>query len=96
MATFDKPAVMATVSFSVAEDVRDDFNAALEGKSTSAVIAELMREAVDREARCPRSRAAIGCILSRRAQAPQHSSARLRSARERAGFAVAVLSPATC
>lgn len=74
---------MATVNFSVPDDVRDDFNAAFEGKNKSAVIAELMREAVDREVRRQRSRAAIGRILSRRAQAPHRSSTRLRAAREK-------------
>ena len=74
---------MATVNFSVPDDVRDDFNSAFEGKNKSAVIAELMREAVDREVRRQRSRAAIDRILARRAQAPQRSAARLRAAREK-------------
>jgi hypothetical protein len=46
---------MATVNFSVPDDVRDDVNSAFEGKNKSAVIAELMREADDRHLRNARA-----------------------------------------
>ncbi len=39
---------MPTVNFSVPEDVKDAFNTAFEGQNKSAVIADLMREAVER------------------------------------------------
>lgn len=39
---------MATVNFSVPEDVKQAFNAAFDGQNKSAVIADLMRQAVER------------------------------------------------
>ena len=39
---------MLTVNLSVPEDVKDAFNTAFEGQNKSAVIADLMREAVER------------------------------------------------
>ena len=39
---------MSTVNFSVPEEVKDAFNAAFEGQNKSAIIADLMREAVER------------------------------------------------
>jgi hypothetical protein len=41
----ERPA-MATVNFSVPDDVRDAFNRAFAGQNKSAIIAELMRRAV--------------------------------------------------
>ena len=37
---------MATVNFSVPDEVRNDFNRAFEGQNKSAIIADLMRRAV--------------------------------------------------
>ena len=74
---------MATVNFSVPDEVRDAFNATFEGQNKSAVIAALMREAVDRAERESRSRAAIERILKRRERAPLRSTDALRSAREK-------------
>lgn len=74
---------MATVNFSVPDEIKDAFNAAFAGQNKSAVIAALMRDAVEREARRKRSRAAIARILARRAQAPLRSAQRLRAAREK-------------
>ena len=39
---------MSTVNFSVPEDVKEAFNTAFDGQNKSAVIADLMREAVER------------------------------------------------
>ena len=39
---------MPTVNFSVPEDVKLAFNTTFDGQNKSAVIAELMREAVER------------------------------------------------
>ena len=62
---------MPTVNFSVPEDVRDAFNATFEGQNKSAVIADLMREAVARAAAQKRSEAAYRRILKRRLSAPE-------------------------
>lgn len=72
---------MATVNFSVPDDVKDAFNAAFAGQNKSAVIADLMREAVARQQARARSRAAIRRILARRAQAPSLAPDELDAAR---------------
>ena len=74
---------MGTVNFSVPDDVKDAFNTAFEGHNKSAVIAELMREAVERAARKERSRAAILRILKARPKAPLRSAKTLQAAREK-------------
>ena len=73
---------MATVNFSVPEDVKAAFNEAFEGRNKSAVIAELMREAVEQVRRRQKSREAVERILRRRRQAPAASGEELRSMRE--------------
>ena len=72
---------MATVNFSVPEDVKASFNRAFKGRNKSAVIAELMREAVDRVRRRQDSRAAIERILTRRRRAPVLGGEELRTIR---------------
>jgi metal-responsive CopG/Arc/MetJ family transcriptional regulator len=74
---------MATVNFSVPDDVKEAFNATYKGKNKSAVIAELMREAVERAQRKQRSHEAIGRILDRRKHAPAVTDEELRAAREK-------------
>lgn len=73
---------MATVNFSVPDDVKAAFNAAYQGQNKSAVITDLMREAIERAQRKQQSRAAIGRILARREYAPAISDEELRVARE--------------
>jgi metal-responsive CopG/Arc/MetJ family transcriptional regulator len=73
---------MATVNFSVPDDVKDAFNEAYKGKNKSAVIAELMREAVERAARKQRSHEAIANILVRRAETEPVTEEEIRAARE--------------
>lgn len=72
---------MGTVNFSIPDDVKQAFNEAFAGQNKSAVIAELMREAVQRVEARRRSAAAIGRILRRRGSAPLRSPAQLRKAR---------------
>ena len=73
---------MATVNFSVPDDVKEAFNATFQGRNKSAIVAELMREAVERARRKQRSHEAIERILSRREHAPIRSEAELQAARE--------------
>ena len=61
---------MATVNFSVPEDVKNAFNETFKNRNKSAVIADLMREAVQRERESHESRLAIRRILGRRRAAP--------------------------
>lgn len=73
---------MPTVNFSVPEDVKQAFNAAYEGQNKSAVIADLMREAVARAERRRVHRAAVERMLATRADAPSATEAAFRVARE--------------
>lgn len=73
---------MSTVNFSVPEDVKKTFNAAFEGQNKSAIIAELMLEAVEREDRKQRSREAYQSIMARRSHAPKVTEKKFRAARE--------------
>ena len=72
---------MATVNFSVPDDVKEAFNETFEGRNKSAVIAELMREAVERVRRRKQSRAAIREILERRRGRRSVTAEEIRSAR---------------
>ena len=74
---------MATVNFSVPEDVRAAFNETFKGRNKSAVIAELVREAVERVRRRQKGRGALERIPHRRRRrAPAVSDGELRSIRE--------------
>ena len=73
---------MATVNYSIPEDIKTAFNDAFAGQNKSAVIALLMREAIDRAQAQADSRAAITRILGRRARAPIRSVQTLKTARQ--------------
>lgn len=73
---------MATINFSVPEDVKAAFNETFSKQNKSAVITELMREAIERVRSRQRSQDAISNILSRRDQAPALTESAFRHARE--------------
>ncbi len=73
---------MATVNFSVPDDVKVAFNTTFSKENKSAIITGLMREAVDRAQRKDRARQAAARILERRESAPVVSVAECRKARE--------------
>lgn len=73
---------MATINFSVPEEVKAAFNETFSHQNKSAVIAELMREAVERARSRQRSQNAIANILSRRDDAPVLTESAFRHARE--------------
>ena len=73
---------MSTVNFSVPEEVKRSFNEAFEGQNKSAIIAELMREAVERAERRKRHRQAIARIVKRHKRAPTVTAEDIRAARE--------------
>ncbi len=73
---------MSTVNFSVPEDVKAAFNATFEGQNKSAVITDLMREAVERVQAKRRSQAACLSILNRRKHAPVVTPEQVCAARE--------------
>ena len=73
---------MPTVNFSVPEDVKNAFNTTFEGQNKSAVIADLMREAVERAQSRQQHSNAVERILARRANAPGITQTAFRTARE--------------
>ena len=75
---------MATVNFSVPEEVKEAFQRTFARENRSAIIARLMQEAVEERLREQRRAAAIDAVLElRRRQAPA-SNAEIAEAR-RAG-----------
>ena len=73
---------MSTVNFSVPEDVKNAFNTVFEGQNKSAVIADLMRDAVEREQRRKQHCSAVDRILANRINAPRLSEAEFNAARD--------------
>lgn len=73
---------MATVNFSVPDEVRDAFNDAFAGENKSAVIARLMQEAVEERRRQERRRQAIEGLLQLRQEMPTLTDEELRELRE--------------
>ena len=73
---------MATVNFSVPDDLKDEFNAAFATDDKSAVIAELMRRAVEERRRLRQRAAAIEALLALRQRIPSATAEEIRRARE--------------
>lgn len=73
---------MSTVNFSVPEEVKQAFNETFQGQNKSAIIADLMLEAVERAQSRQRSQAAYLRILERRKHAPAVSEEEFRADRE--------------
>ena len=59
---------MATVNYSVPEDVKRVFNETFRGQNKSALIARLMLQAVEEEQRATRRAQAIESLLARRSE----------------------------
>lgn len=73
---------MATVNFSVPDEVKEAFNETFKDQNKSAIIADLMREAVERVQRKQRSHEAIARILERRARMAPVSAEDVQAARD--------------
>lgn len=72
---------MATMNFSVPEDVKAAFNEAFAEHNKSAVVAQLMRDAIERVESQRRSQSAAQRLLARHGKAAQRSAAALAKAR---------------
>lgn len=72
---------MATVNFSVPDQVKRAFNDAFRGENKSAVIARLMQQAVEDRFRQKRRAAAIDALLELRRKQPPVSDAEIARAR---------------
>ena len=75
---------MATVNFSVPDDVKQAFNRTFAGENKSGVVARLMRQAVEERKRQRRRAAAIDALLKLRRRLRPASNREIREAR-RAG-----------
>ena len=73
---------MAIVNFSVPDRVKRDFDRTFGKRNKSAIVAELMMEAVERHRAARRRESAIDAILARRRCKRPASRARVRAARE--------------
>lgn len=73
---------MTTMNFSIPDDIKDKFNQAFHGKKKSAVVAYLMVEAIERQDKQQRSKAAVKRILERRQHAPTVTDEEIHTARE--------------
>ena len=72
---------MVNVNFSIPDEVKDAFNATFSDVNKSAVIADLMREAVERARRKQAGDRAVDAILARRRRAPARSASELARSR---------------
>jgi hypothetical protein len=72
---------VATVNYSVPDEVRDRFNKAFAGRNKSQVIAELMMRAVEERALQNRREKAISSLLARRSRRPAATRASVAKAR---------------
>lgn len=75
---------MATVNFSVPDEVKEAFNKEFEGQNKSAVIADLMRKAVEDAAARKQRAQAIDEILEfrQRTDLPTMTDEEIRQARD--------------
>ena len=72
---------MAAVNFSVPDDLKTAFNETFAGYNKSAIVAALMREAIEREQAGREGKAAVGRILAHRRSAPAITQEQIRAAR---------------
>ena len=77
---------MATVTYSVPEEVKEAFNEAFANENKSAIIARLMREAVEERRRRETRAEILRGLLARRGERPLAGDRAIRRAR-RAGRA---------
>jgi hypothetical protein len=73
---------MATMNFSVPDDVKEAFNRAFEGENKSAVIARLMRRAIEERERKRRSAGLVERLRQIRARSRPVTEDEIRRARE--------------
>ena len=74
---------MATVSFTVPADVKDAFDRAFRRQNKSAVLTELMRQAVEERRRLQRRAKVVDQLLSLRKQTRRVTEKAIQAARRR-------------
>jgi metal-responsive CopG/Arc/MetJ family transcriptional regulator len=78
---FNNGSSMATVNFSVPDEVKAEFDKVFGGQNKSAVIADLMRRAVADVKRHKRREDIFRTLTQRRGNRPSLSDAQIRSSR---------------
>ncbi|MBU0594704.1 MAG: hypothetical protein KKH74_13345 [Gammaproteobacteria bacterium] len=73
---------MATVNFSVPEEVKQAFNTVFEGQNKSAVITSLMKRAIEEQELQEKRAQAMNSLLARRKHKPAFSAEEICAARE--------------
>ena len=76
------PAAMGTMNFSIPDDVKDAFNKAFEGENKSAVVARLMRRAIEEKERTQRAQGLVERLRQIRANSRPMTDEEIRRARE--------------
>ena len=74
---------MATVNFSVPEEVKAEFNKVFAKKNKSALITQLMRDAIEEHRRLQQRSHAIDALLTARQKMPSVNATTIRTAREK-------------
>jgi len=72
---------MATVNYSIPDDVKELFNTAFAGANRSAVISGLMQQAAEHELRIKSRRESVDALLAEHASAPQIPADSVHAAR---------------
>lgn len=73
---------MVTVNFSVPTDVRDEFNQCFAGENKSAILTQLMREAIEKYKHRQRRSQAIDRLLAFRQTQPPVNQQQIYESRE--------------
>jgi hypothetical protein len=73
---------MATMNFSIPDDVKDRFNKVFEGQNKSAVVARLMVRAIEEAERTRRSRGFVERLRQIRTRSRPVTDEEIRRARE--------------
>ena len=73
---------MATVNFSVPDDVKEAFDRTFSEEERNTVVAELMRKAAAEAKRQKQREAAFRALTARRSQRPTATDEEIRTARE--------------
>jgi len=73
---------MATINFSVPDDVKDAFNKTFKGENKSAILTRLMRDAIEEHKRQKRRLASINAILRLRAKSIAATDDEIRKSRK--------------
>lgn len=73
---------MATINFSVPDDIKEAFNKTFKGENKSAILSRMMRDAVEERKRQKRRMAAVNAILRLRADSIAVTDDEIHQARE--------------